>query len=235
MVEREADSELLPFCPQWTPLHMAMGRVITDIDFMAYGNRRKAVIELLKELGYVMTRDQLRLMRYYRRYILDDPENHRHIDVFFDRLDYCHTIELQDRLEIDYPTLSLADLLLEKLQIVELNEKDVIDVIVLLREHEVGEGDTETVNSRYISELLAEDWGFYYTATTNLKKIREHLPNYKVLSETDKAYVKERINLLCERIEEAPKSKKWRMRAKVGTKKKWYRDVYGGNTSTKKV
>lgn len=222
-------------CPQWAPLHVAMGRVITDIDFIACDDRRKAVIEFLKDLGYIMTRDQLRLMRLYRRYILDDPTHNRHIDVFFDRLDYCHTIELKDRLEIDYPTISLADLMLEKLQIVELNEKDVIDVIVLLREHEVGDGDEETVNSGYISELLAMDWGFYYTATTNLKKIQEYLHDHKTMMEIDKKIVGANINQLCEHIEETPKPKKWRMRAKVGTKRKWYKDVYGGDTSTKRV
>jgi len=222
-------------CPKWTPMHMSLGRVITDIDFMANGNSKKQVIELLKELGYVMTRDQLRLMRLYRRYILEDPDNYRHIDVFFDRLDYCHTIELQDRLEIDYPTISLADLILEKLQIVELNEKDVIDVIVLLREHEIGNGDTETINCSYISGLLSEDWGFYYTATTNLKKIREHLYKYPILRYIDKENIDKKINQLIEHIEESPKSKKWKMRAKVGTKKKWYKDVYSGSISTKKV
>jgi len=222
-------------CPQWTPLHSAMGRVITDIDFIADSDHRKAVIELLKELGYVMNRDQFRLMRLYRRYMYDDPDNHRHIDVYFDRLDYCHIIELKKRLEIDYPTISLADLILEKLQIVELNEKDVIDVIVLLREHEVGNSDNETVNSGYISELLATDWGFYYTATTNLKKINEYLFNHRTMMEIDKKIVGANINQLYERIEEIPKSKKWRMRAKVGTKKKWYKDVYGGDTSTKRV
>ncbi len=222
-------------CPQWTPLHAALGRVITDIDFIAYGENRKAVIELLKELGYIMNRDQLRLMRLYRRYMLDDPTNNRHIDVFFDRLDFCHTIEFQDRLEIDYPTISLADLMLEKLQIVELNEKDVIDVIVLLREHEVGDGDEEIVDSGYISELLAIDWGFYYTATTNLKKIRDYLLNHKTIMNIDKKIVEAKINQLYERIEETPKSKKWKMRATVGTKRKWYKDVYGGDISTKRV
>ncbi|MFX0195662.1 MAG: hypothetical protein ACFFCW_06015 [Candidatus Hodarchaeota archaeon] len=222
-------------CPQWTPLHSALGRVITDIDFIAYGENRKAVIELLKELGYIMNRDQLRLMRLYRRYMLDDPTNNRHIDVFFDRLDFCHTIEFQDRLEIDYPTISLADLMLEKLQIVELNEKDVIDVIVLLREHEVGDGDEEIVDSGYISELLAIDWGFYYSATTNLKKIRDYLLNHKTILNIDKKIVEAKINQLYERIEETPKSKKWKMRATVGTKRKWYKDVYGGDISTKRV
>lgn len=222
-------------CSQWTPLHVALGRVITDIDFIAYGENRKTVIKLLKKLGYVMNRDQLRLMRLYRRYMLDDPTNNRHIDLFFDRLDYCHTIELQDRLEIDYPTISLADLMLEKLQIVELNEKDVIDVIVLLREHEIGDRDEETINSGYISELLATDWGFYYTATTNLKKIQEYLLNHKTMMEIDKKIVGTKINQLCERIEETPKSKKWKMRATVGTKRKWYKDVYGGDISTKRV
>jgi len=148
-----------------------------------------------------------------------------HVDVFFDKLEMCHTIDFKDQLEVDYPTISLANLLLEKMQIVQLNEKDVIDTVVLLREHDVGEGDVETVNVKYISRLFSKDWGFYYTVTTNLKRIKdEFLPSYN-LPDEDKTTVKDKIDILLERVQEEPKSLGWKMRAKVGAKKKWYRDV----------
>jgi len=212
-------------CPRFTALHEAMGRKLSDIDFMAYSEQRDNVIDLFEKMGYAVSRDRLRLMRYYGRYIFDDPENSRYADVFFDKLEMCHTIDFRNRLEIDYPTISLTDLLLEKLQIVKINEKDIIDVIVLLMEHKVGAEERETINSNYISNILSRDWGFYYTVTLNLEKIKEVLQSYATLTDVDKSDVEKKISLLKERIEEAPKSMGWRMRAKIGPKKKWYKQV----------
>ncbi|MFH0917363.1 MAG: hypothetical protein V1912_13090, partial [bacterium] len=129
------------------------------------------------------------------------------------------------RLEIDKYTLSLADLMLEKLQIVHLNEKDVIDVMMLLREHEIGDGDDEVINGAYISRMMAKDWGFYYTTTTNLNKVKSHLGNYEVLSPGDHDVISGRIDELLFMIDKEPKSLGWKLRAKVGTKKQWYNDV----------
>ena len=80
------------------------------------------------------------------------------VDVFFDRLDMNHIIDFKNRLELDFPTISLADLLLEKMQIVQINEKDIKDTIILLREHPVEDPDKETINANYVASLLAEDW-----------------------------------------------------------------------------
>jgi hypothetical protein len=135
----------------------------------------------------------------------------------------CHTLDFRGRLEFDSPTITLADFLLEKMQIVELNEKDKIDTIVLLREHEIGDSDNETINARYISKLLSKDWGFYYTTTTNLVKIKEYAGVH--MSEEDRRDVVAKAGQLVERIDNEPKTTGWKMRARVGPKKKWYRDV----------
>lgn len=124
-----------------------------------------------------------------------------------------------------YPTITLSNIFLEKTQIVELTEKDIKDVIILLREHEVGDTEKETVNARYIANLLSRDWGFYYTVTTNLNRIKEHPRRYEVLTEEDHKGVANKIEEVLQAIEEEPKSLKWRMRAKIGTKKKWYTEV----------
>jgi len=128
-------------------------------------------------------------------------------------------------LEIDHPTISLSDLLLEKLQIVEINEKDIIDCIILFREHEVGEDDKTTINMKYISKLFSGDWGWWRTGTMNLDKIKHFAEKYDKLTDEDKKIVIERIDKLREAIDKHPKSMGWKMRAKVGDKKKWYRDV----------
>jgi hypothetical protein len=137
----------------------------------------------------------------------------------------CHDIDFKGRLELDHPTIPLAEMLLEKLQIVQINEKDVKDVIILLREHEIGDKDEETINAKYIAKLLADDWGFYYTVTTNLNKIKNLLDDYNELVENDKKLVESRIDNLLNIVEQKPKSLGWKMRAKIGTKKQWYRVV----------
>jgi hypothetical protein len=145
--------------------------------------------------------------------------------VFFDNLSFCHVIELRDRLEIDYPTVSLVDLLLEKLQIVEINEKDIIDCIMLLCDHSVGEADNETINKNYLATLFAREWGWWRTGTMNLDKIMHFVDGCDQLTDEDKNDVHGKIDALREAIEAEPKSRKWRRRAKIGDKRKWYRDV----------
>jgi len=210
--------------PKFLFLHEKLGRELTDIDFIAYGRQRQEIVNFLSDMGYECDKRIVSSLIPTAQYVFQKgPEIH--VDVFFDRLEMCHTIDFKDQLEVDYPTISLANLVLEKMQIVQLNEKDAIDTVVLLREHNVGKGDDETINFDYISKLLSKDWGFYYTVTMNLKRIRnEFLPSYN-LSEEDKTDVKHKIDTLLERIEKDPKSLAWKMRARVGAKKKWYRDV----------
>jgi hypothetical protein len=111
------------------------------------------------------------------------------------------------------------------MQIVQINEKDIKDTVVIMREHDVGDLDNETVNARYIARTLSDDWGFYYTVTTNLGKVKNSLSSVQVLSDQDRADVSSKIDKLVSCIEEQPKSMRWKMRAKIGTKKKWYNDV----------
>jgi hypothetical protein len=121
----------------------------------------------------------------------------------------------------------LADLILEKTQIVKINEKDIKDVIILLREHDISDSENDIINGKYIAELLAKDWGFYHTVTTNLKLIKDQfLEKWKhILSTEDRTNIATKINTLVDKIEREPKSIGWKIRASAGTKKKWYRDV----------
>lgn len=100
------------------------------------------------------------------------------MDVFLDRLNMCHIIDFKNRLEVESETIPLAEMLLEKMQIVNPAEKDFIDTILLLREHSVGNVDFETINITRIANILSRDWGFYYTATKNLKELLMYLPAY---------------------------------------------------------
>jgi hypothetical protein len=211
-------------CPKYQSYLDAMERELTDIDFVAAGRERREVRALFEELGYLEDRDVLVAMEG-ARYCYTHPSNKLGVDVFFDRLDYCHAIELGDRLDLDSPTISLADLVLEKTQIVQINEKDIKDLIVCFLEHELGSGERELIDGAYIADLLSKDWGFYYTATSNLEKVGRFLPRYEVLADNEHSLVDDRIGALVGLIEAAPKSIRWKARARVGTKVRWYREI----------
>lgn len=211
-------------CPNSSHILEGMERSLTDIDLMSYGKHNPKMKKLFTELGYTPNE---RIIAFYGRdrHIYDSQEKGWHVDVFFDELKMCHTIHFQGRLELDYPTITPTDILLEKLQIVRINPKDVKDTIVLMREHPVGKGEKDSIDGDYTLKLLSGDWGFYYTVTENLKKLKGFLPEFGVLTGEDRADVSGKIDSLLENIERVPKSLKWKMRAKIGAKRKWYNEV----------
>jgi hypothetical protein len=159
------------------------------------------------------------------RQIFNDTDGNKAIDVFLGKLEMCHIIDYQDRLEVDTPTVPLAELLLQKLQIVQTNEKDIQDTIILLVEHDIGKSDKEEINADHIAKVLANEWGFYYTVKTKFAELKEFLNKYEQPSKQERALVAERIDRLQDRIEKEPKSLHWKMRAKVGPSVRWYNVV----------
>jgi hypothetical protein len=219
-------------CPQNLELFDAMERALTDIDFAADAKQTKAVRAFLTERGYVEDQ-RMTVSTEGSRYYFEDPETGLGVDVFFDELYFCHRIPLRDRLESDRPTISTCDLLLEKMQIVELNLKDVKDTLVLLLEHPVAKtgAGTEEIDAGYVAGILSEDWGFYHTVTLNLDRVERFLPDFDAIGPEQGEVIRGRLEQLRDAIESADKSRKWRLRAKVGTKKKWYQDVAAKESS----
>jgi hypothetical protein len=211
-------------CPEFGYMQDSLGRVFTDIDFASYRSNFKDIVRLLPEMGYEEDKMVSRLFSEFRL-LFQDPVYGRHIDIFFDKLDFSHVLPLKNRLEAEKLTLPLAELLLEKMQIAQINEKDLIDTMMLLREHPLGKSDAETINVNIICALLSNDWGFWRTVTGNLKLTYEIMDQYSQLSEQDKLIVRGRIDELLAHIDQAPKSSRWKLRSKVGEKVKWYKDV----------
>jgi len=214
---------------EFSRLHQNLGRLgrqeFTDIDLISYGKFANTLERFFADIGYPPNRGaKLMGVVWASRHMYDAPSGF-HIDVFYDRLAMCHNLDFRGRLELDSPTIPLADLLLEKMQIVRITEKDIKDTIVLLRAHNLGSSERETIDVDYITDLLSKDWGFYYTVTTNLDKIRELMPTYEALTAEDRSDVDSKIQDLLGRVDQAPKSTGWKMRARIGTKKKWYTDV----------
>jgi hypothetical protein len=211
-------------CPQFGYLQAALGRAYTDIDFAAYGNQSRQIQGLLNSFGYLENREVF-INSEGERAIFDKPEADLHVDVFYEKLDFCHTIYWKDRLEVDSPTIPLAELLLEKMQIVKINEKDVIDTIMLLLEHPLGEGDSEAINIRRVARLCADDWGLWRTTTMNLDKVEKLAQGYEQLTAEQKAQVTEQVRAALAHIESEPKPLAWKLRARIGDRVKWYKDV----------
>ena len=211
--------------PKWVEFHeKTMHRYAKDLDFVTFSKYRGKVASLLEGLGYHPMRTTT--PQEDRLIYLDDEE--MHVDIFFDKLTMCHTIDFKNRLQIDTRTISLSDMLLQKIQIVKINENDIKDVMILLREHDIGAQEDETINAEYIAKLFSNDWGFYYTATTNLELIKQKLSEdtYKsIFRKEDINDIATKIDKLLNIIENEPKSASWKMRALTGTKKKWYQDV----------
>ena len=156
-------------------------------------------------------------MNARERLLFFDDAHDRQVDVFVSSFRMCHEIPLEGRLQHHDSTVPLAELLLTKLQIIELNEKDVRDTIALLVEHEVTDDD-QGVNATRVASLCADDWGLWRTISHNLERVREQVVHYDV----DREAVSDRVELILERIETAPKSRSWRLRAKIGERKRWY-------------
>ncbi len=211
-------------CPKYGYLQQAMGRAYTDIDFAGYTKQQKAVQALMAKMGYV-DNQEIFIVSGGERSIFDRAEIGLHIDVFWEKLDFCHVIRWTGRLEVDNPSIPLAELLLEKMQIVQINEKDIIDTIMLLLEHPLGDIDKETINIKLVSELCAADWGLWRTTTMNLGKVRQLAQTYEQLTPEQKATIDSQIQKALTRIDSEPKSMAWRLRARVGDRVKWYKEV----------
>ena len=77
----------------------------------------------------------------------------------------------------------------------------------------------------YISDIMRRDWGFYYTFTTNLKRVPDYLGEFPSIRDDQRNLIQGRINNLLEAIEAVPKTLSWKMRSKIGTRSRWYQEV----------
>ncbi len=211
-------------CPQFGYLQAALGRAYTDIDFAAYKKQNKQISDLMAKMGYTENREVF-IATEGDRAIFDKPTAGLHVDVFYEKLDFCHTIYWQNRLEVDSPTIPLTELLLEKMQIVKINEKDIIDTIMLLLEHPLGETDHETINVKLAAQLCANEWGLWRTTTMNLKKVKQLSQHYDQLTLEQKQKVAAQVDAILTRLNDEPKPLAWRIRDRVGDRVKWYKDV----------
>lgn len=211
-------------CPTFNYIQTQSGRFFTDIDFMAYFAQMRDIEQLFHDLGYVEDK-RMKTVPGLRRSIFFRQDLPWHSDVFYDVLDFSHEIDLKGRLELDHPTITLVDLLLEKMQIAHINEKDIIDTLMLLREHDVGGPDGTTIQTDHLARVAKNDWGLWKTITINLDKVDRLADKYDVLSDDDRRIIRRRLQSIVARVDEEPPTLRWRLRNRIGERVKWYRDV----------
>jgi hypothetical protein len=203
-------------------IHPALARSYGDIDLATTRDDGRATRQLLESLGYEPN-DRFNALNGSERLVYYDLANRRQVDVFVGEFSMCHALPITERLVLDTQTVPLAELLLTKLQIVQLNTKDIRDVHALLVEHDVGDGDDDTINAAFIASLLARDWGLWRTARGSIETVLAAL-HATGLSQSEQALVADRLRRLADRIEAEPKSMRWRTRARVGERVRWYEE-----------
>ena len=189
-------------------------RQYKDLDLVGYSKDRRGIEDLAQEMGLEPNK-RFNALYGHMRLMLYDPVLNAPIDVLLDKFEMCHAIDLRGRLELLPYTIPPSDLLLTKLQICKMTPNDILDVKALLTDLNLGDRDSETtIDVGRIVSILSDDWGFYTTVTDNLKALIEH----------GEGAIREKLESLLKAIEESPKSLKWKARAKIGRKMKWYKE-----------
>ena len=201
------------------PFPPALERRYGDIDVVVKKGLDRGLKRLLEDLGYVPNRS-FNNLHGDRRLLFYDERNERQVDVFIGTFRMCHTLELDDRLELHPQTLAPADLLLTKLQVVKINTKDIVDAQALLLEHEVGRGTGDLIDLGRLVQVTSRDWGWYTTFTDNLTRLMPDVDT--VLPPDAAAQVGGRVATIQQALVEAPKSLQWKARSAVGRRVAWY-------------
>jgi hypothetical protein len=210
-------------------LHPAFEREYADLDWITPKGASAAAQKFFQAMGYT---PQVRFNAIHgrERLLFFDEQHDRQVDILVGTFRMSHQIPFGKRLALEPMTVPLAELLLTKLQIVELNEKDVKDALALLHDHPVEDEDGGAVNGAHVARLCASDWGLWRTFTANLDALDGHLERYDLPDES-KQRITNRLRELQERIEREPKTFGWKMRSKIGERKRWYElpeEVEGG-------
>jgi hypothetical protein len=204
-------------------------RAIGDIDLVARRGGWRALADSLKKGGYGAD-EMFNALHGERRMVFYDPLNNRKLDVFVGEFAMCHVLPIADRLDRDPLTIPLAELLLTKLQIVELTDRDLRDIYSLLFHHHVSDGDGTGIEADFVADLCAKDWGLWRSCTATMQRALAELPQYPMPVEATEL-IGERLQVLLKRVEHAPKTARWKLRSRVGDRMRWY-DVPEENMPT---
>lgn len=194
-------------------------RDYSDIDLVTSRRSSAVLSEVLEAQGY-LPEERFNALHGHTRMMFARPGG-THVDVFVEEFNMCHQLALGPRLGVHDTTISLSDLVLTKLQVAELNAKDVTDAAALLLDHELRD-DERGINVPYITELLRADWGWWRTVTYNLRALPGHLEHEAAGDDAQR--IADAAEALLAEIEAAPKTRRWKLRAKAGDRIAWRED-----------
>ena len=197
-----------------------------DVDFVCPSGQRHKLEPFFEGMGYSPNK-QFNLLNGLRRQIYDQENSDRRIDILIGDFEMCHRLPLDGhRFEVDPVTIPLAELILSKAQIVQLNRKDALDIISLLLNNDLGKDNEGKIGLDRIAMLCSQDWGLYKTVTINLDRVVDLLASDELnLTADEKALILSRVRQIRQAIEETPKSLAWQLRDKLGTRVRWYEEV----------
>ena len=201
------------------PLARELSRTYGDIDLIVHGDGARRLRDVLEALGYQANR-HFNNLHGERRLQYLDMANDRHLDVLIDVFEMCH--KLDNLVLTTHPqTLSPADLLLTKLQVVQITEKDLIDACTLLIQHQVEAVEGDCIDLRILADVCRRDWGWFTTVTENLLKVDDFARDRLQESE-GQANVLAKTGAIIDAVQKAPKALRWKARARVGRRVPWY-------------
>jgi hypothetical protein len=195
-----------------------LARPYGDIDFMSVSKNNRTLSAFFEAHGYEA--DKLfNALHGAQRLNFTDSVRGRAVDVLLDRFVMCHTIELKDRLALRNTAIPVTDLLLTKAQVIQLNEKDIKDIMALLLDH--GAGDPDGIDLGRLADATRGDWGLEHTVRKTLTEVEATLDS-RGLSPGQTAAIRGNITAVIAALDAAPKSSRWRIRARVGERIRWY-------------
>ena len=203
--------------PSETPLP---ARPIGDIDLAIKQGGWRALADFLKSSGYAAD-DMFNALNGARRLLFFDHTNHRKMDVFVGEFEMCHSIPIAGRMDKQPMTIPLAELMLTKLQIVQLTERDIRDIYSMTYHHPVSVGDGSGIEGDFIADLCAKDWGLWRTCTSTIQQSLTRVADYGLPPEVSEV-IAARLSVLLKAIEQAPKTSRWKLRSRVGDRVRWY-------------
>jgi hypothetical protein len=195
-----------------------LSRSYNDLDFVAAKRQRRALESLFQDLGYD-PEDEFNALHGESRMFFLDRQNSREADVFIDAVRGCHQLDVADRLHVADRTLAPADLLLSKLQVRETNRKDHLDVFALLVDWELRDDDTG-INRHRLTEVCCSDWGWWRTVTAVASSAEAVAA--EILAGEDLGRVLNSLRGIQRLLQDAPKSRRWKLRARLGDRVAWY-------------
>jgi hypothetical protein len=207
------------------PVPTALERGYGDLDLVVPPKSTRQTTAVMTTAGY-LPNERFNALHGAQRMLFYDTANKRQVDVFVGVFAMCHRLDLSKRLDQHPYSLDAADLLLTKLQIHEINRKDVVDAIRLLLTHENrdiaggGDGHTSAMALDRLRSVTSTDWGWFTTVTDNLHLVRAAASD--LLEPEDAAVVETRADEIDAGLRAAPKSMRWKARSVVGRKTPWY-------------